>query len=268
MAKDIIELTEDGSIVIHPELIDHNSSLPSVLALSLPKAGSVMLDGIMKMLCKFVDIQYVSIMEAFFNAGIDDTMIPPETCRLFKPNGVCYGGFRYFPVQFEVSIVETAPALLLVRDPRDMITSLYFSALKSHPPMGAGTKNRAVEAAQTMEIDEYAKYVCSMYKLRMGEYASFISAHPDTKLFRYEDIVYDKRSFVEQICEHLQWDVSAKNRHKIAAYWDTIPRSENPNAHLRQVHPGNFKAKLAVSTIEFLNSKLVDEMKSFGYYAQ
>ena len=265
MTQGIIEHAADGTVTIYPHEIKPTSEKPSVLALSLPKAGSVMLDGIMKMLCPYVDMRYVSIMEAFYVAGVMETNLPAETSQLFKPKGVCYGGFRYYPTQFEVPIADSAPAILLVRDPRDMLTSLYFSALKSHPARGAGNKNPAAEAAQTTGIDDYVKKFFKMYRLRMNEYSAYIGGHPNTKLFRYEDIIYEKPRFVKDICTHFEWEIPEPDQIAIAKHWDLVPDAEKPDEHVRQVHPGNFRTKLQRETIAFLEDALKSEMAAFGY---
>ncbi len=265
MNDQIIERSEDGKISLYPERIAKISDSPSVLALSLPKAGSVLLDGIVRMLCEQVPINYVSVMESYFSSGVIEPDIPAETSNLFFEKGVCYGGFRYYPTQFEIPISDTAPAILLVRDPRDMIVSLYFSALKSHPSRGGGLANPAATAAAEMDIDDYARRMTKMYKLRMSGYVDFLKRRPDTKVFRYEDIIYDKVKWVSDICEHFNWQIPENHCAKIAKHWDVMPDAEQPEAHVRQVHPGNFRKKLKAETIAFIEEALAIEMKAFNY---
>ena len=265
MNDKIIERSDDGVISLYPENIARESGRPSVLALSLPKAGSVLLDGIVRMLCQQVPITYVSVMESYFASGVIETDIPPRTSELFFDKGVCYGGFRYYPTQFEIPISESAPAILLVRDPRDMIVSLYFSALKSHPSRGGGSANPAATAAAEMDVDAYAMKMTKMYKLRLSGYVEFLKRRPDTKVFRYEEIIYDKVKWVRDICDHFQWSVAEDHRANIAKHWDVMPDSEQPEAHVRQVHPGNFRNKLKTETIAFIENELADEMVFFNY---
>ena len=265
MSDAVISIDENGQTVLRPECLETSSDRPSVLALSLPKAGSVLLDGIMKMLCERCGLTYVSIMEAFFQVGVIETDIPSETSQLFRESGFCYGGFRYYPTQFDIPISNTAPAILLVRDPRDMLVSLYFSALKSHPKRGRDGANPASEAAAEMNIENYVKRFAKMYKMRMKDYCVFLDRRPDTKVFRYEDIIYDKVAWVGDICSHFQWGIPEEDQANIANHWNIIPDAEQPDAHVRQVHPGNYLNKLTPETINWLNDFLGDEMVAFGY---
>ena len=265
MSDAVISVDESGQTVFRPECLVTSSDRPSVLALSLPKAGSVLLDGIMKMLCERSGLTYVSIMEAFFRIGVIETNIPSETSQLFRETGFCYGGFRYYPTQFDIPISNTAPAILLVRDPRDMLVSLYFSALKSHPKRGRDGANPASQAAAEMDIDDFVRRFAKMYRMRMSDYRVFLKRRPDTKVFRYEDMIYDKVAWVTDICTHFQWDIPEDNRANIANHWNVFPDAERPEAHVRQVHPGNYLSKLAPETIDWLNDFLADEIKAFKY---
>ena len=76
-------------------------------------------------------------MGEFFNLGIRAPQAPASTSRIFLDRGYCYGGFRFLPESFEIPILGQVKSLLLVRDPRDMLVSHYFSTRSSHPAPGS-----------------------------------------------------------------------------------------------------------------------------------
>ena len=79
----------------------------SVYAFSLPKAGSVLLDSIMRALSAPVGLTYVSIMGEFFHLGLAEQNVPGETSKIFLDHGYCFGGFRSFPQRFEIPNLAT-----------------------------------------------------------------------------------------------------------------------------------------------------------------
>ncbi len=239
----------------------------SVLALSMPKAGSVLLDRVLRDLAPHVNLTYVSIMEAFFNEGVADNDIPPETSKTFLPEGYCYGGFRTLP-PFDIPIMPSARKMLLVRDPRDMLTSLYFSLVFSHPePTNSekDTQERATSrtTAKATAIDEFV--------LEAGASADAYNAFcdlcrdQDIAIFRYEDIVFEKAQWVADICTHFGWNVGPEIRAEIAARHDIVPSVEDHTQHVRQVSPGDHARKLKPETISILNERFAEPMTYFGY---
>jgi hypothetical protein len=51
----------------------------------------------------------------------------------------------------------------------------------------------------------------------------------------------------------------------VARKYDVIPTVEKQDKHIRQVHPGNYKAKLKPDTIERLNTSLAGFLTHHGY---
>jgi hypothetical protein len=262
----------------------------SVVTFALPKAGSVLLDNVMKELSKEVGLSYVSIMFEYFNLGISDDC-PPDTSEIFLRYGYCYGGFRYLP-KFSIPILPFVKKVLLVRDPRDMLVSHYYSMLKSHPAingaLNSGTKQR--ELAMQLDIDAYVRETAPAYKEYLSTYrqlcvkygAHFYRAkgargrrltqlwnnlvhRRQIRIYRYEDIVYSKRHWIQDLCKWFGFDVSKERCAEIAGRYHYVPEKEDENIHMRQVHPGNHKSKLSKETIEYLTGFFSNDMKFFGY---
>jgi len=160
-------------------------------------------------------------------------------------------------------------ALLLVRDPRDMVVSHYFSARYSHPR--PGTKNvlstgqtsfPEMDLAAQLPLDDYVLTIAKNYKRHISSYLPILES---VAIFRYEDILFNKRWWLWQICRHFGWKVPSQVRRRIADQNDLLPNAEDVTVHIRQALPGDFRRKLKPETIARLNEVFADELALFGY---
>lgn len=246
--------------------------LPSVIAFALPKSGSTLLDRVLRDLCKSSGATYVSIMGELFRAGLLSADAPGHTSEVFLPGGYCYGGFRDFPSTFEIPILAESKPVLLVRDPRDMLVSHYYSMRDSHAELKPRSdKSRAAvetrEMARSLEIDDYVRQITPAYRQFMADYRTRLCEPFDVKIYRYEDVIYRKAEWVADLARHFGWEVGQEITGSIAAKHDTIPEREDVKSHVRQVHPGNFRKKLKPETVEYLDDYLEEEMAFLGYGA-
>lgn len=244
---------------------------PSVFAFSLPKAGSVLLDSIMSGLAAQVGLTYVSILGEFFKLGLPARNWPGSTANIFFDKGYCYGGFRSFPRQFDIPVLPRCKAILLVRDPRDMIVSHYFSTRSSHPEPGRALKTSmrtmpARESARNLTIDDYVLQFAHIYVELMSRYIDILEARPDAfRVFRYEDVIFNKRDWIGDICATFDWPLPQTAIDTIARENDIIPWIERKTKHVRQARPGDHKRKLRAGTIDKLNELYARQLSYFGY---
>ena len=96
-----------------------------------------MLDAVVKRLARKAKLPIINISAACIKAGLSDYGIEPETARdLFSRNGYIFSGFRYLKVPPDLLL--SRKVVLLVRDPRDMFVSYYFSAKFGHSGSSRG----------------------------------------------------------------------------------------------------------------------------------
>lgn len=247
------------------------ANLPTSFLFSLPKAGSTLFYEIAKDLCQAAGVTYVSFPDHFFALGIPEVTLPAECSRAVLETGYCYGGFRMYPKQCAFPFIRDHKKILLVRDPRDMLVSNYYSTAFSHTPpgeeIGSDYKRNFLDGREKAQQKSVNKYVVEV----ACEYKSFISSYDEVmemnniKVMRYEDYIYNKMSLVNEVVEFFEWPIGKDRIAQIAANNDVIPEAEDKKAHIRQVHPGNYKKKLAAETIEQLNSLFEPELKKFNY---
>lgn len=226
-----------------------------------------MLSSLMGQLCAEIGVLQVFVAGEFFRCGIKHDDAPPQTSEIFLDMGYCYGS-PILPTTYDIPILGKVKAILLVRDPRDMLVSLYYSMRESHPTPGQAIKvlGGARALAHRSSLDDCALTWAGGYAKTMRDYHEKLARSPLTKVFRYEDVVYDKATWVADICDHFEWDVPAETQRAIAKSADVFPDQERPDQHVRQVHPGNCKKKLAPDTIARLDDMLGPEMALFGYH--
>jgi hypothetical protein len=246
----------------------------SVLYFTVPKAGTVMLSKLLSLLAPEVGLRWVYVVGELFQLGILPENAPASTARIVRPKGYCYG-FPGATEAFEIPILGKVRTILLVRDPRDMLVSLYYSSLVSHPTPGQSVdaiKDKATDlvgrnVAETTDIDSFAvqvEYSQKYYRNILARYRA-MAALPQVKVFRYEDVIYDKQQWAAAICEHYGWDIPTDKQKAAVEQIDVFPDAERPADHVRQVHPGNYEKKLRAETIRWIEEACGEEMAFFGY---
>ena len=155
--------------------------------------------------------------------------------------------------------------MLVVRDPRDIVTSHYFSNRYSHRAPGQQDGQREEKAAAG-EIDEYVTRVAPRFAKRFSAYESMLDQHPQIASYRYEDLLFDFDTWIDEVIELM--DVVPKPRALafVKERHDSKgPASEDVTSHKRQVAPGDHQRKLKRETIQELNEVFSGSLTRFGY---
>lgn len=172
---------------------------------------------------------------------------------------------------FFVGVIGRMPQkkILVVRDPRDMVVSLYYSMKYSHKLDEIGTPSfkltvRMLRSETSRPIDDYCLFNSWIFNTGLNNYFELVR-DPATRILRYEDFIYDKLAVVSSVCEWFAIDLPPDRRQAIAASFDYVPSEEMPLQHVRQVHPGDHKRKLQPRTVEALNAVFARFFATFGY---
>jgi hypothetical protein len=245
------------------------SNKQTCLMFTQPKSGSKMVRGILRELARQSGLQPTGPGGAFFQAGIPQSEIPASTSEIFQPTGYFFH-FSNVPTEYEIPI--DAPALVHVRDIRDVLVSKYYSLRDSHPEPGdtvASDKKQAFlrqrEMLKEMGVDEGVLRLATRGVAEMIRGLKARAAVDGAMLTRYEDMVYRKEDWARDVCRHFGWDRPERAIARAVAPFDVFPDGERPDQHVRQVHPGNYKKKLKPETIGKLNELFGDELEFFGY---
>jgi hypothetical protein len=245
---------------------------PSVFGFSLHKAGSTLLYNILRELSRFVGLTYYSIPDHLFQENVGNIHRPCDIDQPFRQIGFCYGGFREFPA-FPVPFLDSARIAFLVRDPLDMITSLYFSMRYSHslppPSANAGDREELLSARSRLEhvdIDAFALESAYDYVRKFEGYiAQGFHWRTNVATYRYEDVIFKKRMWIDHLCSWFGWDVPSDFKDGVAAQFDIVVEGERPDQHIRQVKPGNHRSHLRKETIDAIHEVLAGPLRMYGY---
>jgi hypothetical protein len=270
-ALDLLRFRFAPTGIALPALPPAPSEAPSVVAMSLPKAGSTLLFALLQDLAPRAGLAYVSLQDFFFVHGLRLGQQPHEAGTLFRPRGYCYGGFRG-PPPYAIPILDRARTVVLVRDPRDMAVSHWYSITQSHVvPQAeegehfmAGARQRAIARGKVAHVVQVARGLDQQYDRLLS---AGILHRTDTAVFRYEDVIFRKRDWVDALCAWFGWDIPAGIRQRIADAHDVRPEKPDPGAHIRQVAPGNHRAELAPAQRQTLDRILARWLAMFGYQA-
>lgn len=230
---------------------------------SYHKSGSTLMDGMVHSYCKVIGVPTFSLFNEAFDAGIPTNEIGPDAARCFLPEGVIYAGFRHFPM-FDLEL-QGRPCIWLVRDPRDMLVSLYYSVTLSHavPPQHQLFREKRT-FAQSLSLEEFVVRNANTYLRSFTRYREKL---PRDTLFtyRYEDVIYAKADWLKALVEQLGLPLRRRLVRLVARRYDIFPGKEVPGAHIRQVHPGNHRAKLSAETRQRLDTVLAPMLDFHGY---
>jgi hypothetical protein len=259
----------------HPCTLDvpppGEAAIASVFFIGLPKAGSSLLAGLMRPLVQASGLAYLAVQEAMFQMGVPPNLIPAEVNQAFQPVGYAFAGFRGLPGALALPPFAADRTMLLVRDPRDMLTSLYFSHAYSHRPPGQGVGGQLAETfeqrratAQSLDIDAFvldrAKMVAGQYRVIGRKLAGV-----PHQVYRYEDVIFDKLTWVNHMLNRFGLAPPRSLVERIVAESDERPAQEDPSRHVRRVTPGDHKEKLAPGTIAALDAQLGPALEAYGY---
>lgn len=243
----------------------------SILFFTAHKCASVYVGEIVRSLTASAGMTPINV-ESYYSEALSKTSSSLSTTEkqqfksLFQPMGYCYGPIR--ETEWPLPDLSQYRTLLMLRDPRDVLTSLYFSVAYSHTVVDNQIgekllKNR--EAAQVKSIDSWVIEHASTFLNRYEFYCEHLLPSPDVCFLKYEQMVTDFSGWFEALNQFLALaDVSKPLQAKILqeANFDV---EENVNAHKRQVQPGDHKRKLQPDTIVQLDSMFESVLVALNY---
>jgi hypothetical protein len=246
-----------------------NHNIDSVYVFTLHKCASTMQDRIFTEIAKYNGISKVSIDLFCFrnNYRLTKSNIA-DLKKIIVPKGYLYGVYRQLGFgqkpEFNHFDIKKKKSILVVRDPRDILTSHYFSQYFSHRKPGAIEKLISEDLIE-MNIDEFVLSQMHNFKHRFERYINYLLPTMKCKVFRYEDIIYDIENFINSSVNHLNLEFCGKQARILAKNEMRIPDHEDKFQHIRKAIPGDHKEKLKPTTIKTLNEYFADILSIFKY---
>lgn len=247
---------------------DPSTGLKSLIALSMHKAGSTIASAILAEICaeKGYAIELIAPQVPASPLREEEFFLAYQA--QMADEGIFYGVARG-PYVKDMPRLFGLKAVVQVRDPRDCMTSSYFSYALSHvlpkdPEKLRLFRERREKLVRT-PIDDYVLVQAPHYRERMAVLRTILGIHDDALLVTYEEMVDYTDDWLDRLCDFIGQPRTDTLMARLAGKLDFAVAAEDETAHKRQVAPGDHKRKLAPETIAKLNEILGDELRWFGY---
>jgi len=243
------------------------SAHPSVVFFTAHKCASVFVSRVLSRLAQSVGLSHLNYEGYFALTDVRRYKLfhePRFQQTAYRKSGYYYGAFRWF---HPIPDLSDYRVLLLLRDPRDVATSYYYSMAYSHQIMSRDVLERRGEALQ-VGLDEYVlrirHWVAGVYET----YCNELLGKPNVLLAKYEDMVADFEKWLPPVAAHLLLDENSEVMRQVVAEASFSVSEENVRAHKRQVVPGEHRRKLATETRAILDSDFHDILEELDYPRQ
>ncbi len=240
------------------------SDRPSVLHFTLHKCASVFLRTKLHALARRIGLAPLDMDGYFFDSA------SPQPFEV-RPRGYFYGPFRSlddaFGVRRDWPDMSDHKLIVVVRDPRDVLTSLYYSTAYSHRTPRGEARDKFLtlrDEARHVDINEYVRREADTFLPRYRAYFRLATRY-DVHLTTYERLVTSPQAWLDELLDFLDVRLSRWRRRRLISPSDFSIKRENPNAHIRQVQPGDHARKLNADTIAWLDVKFAEVL---DWYAQ
>jgi hypothetical protein len=250
---------------------------PSIIHFSFNKAATQYAKSILKRCAVENGMVPVAIHDYAFHTDFPflDQLSAEEMAKyqhIFKQQGYLYSVFA--GMIEGIPHLEKYKVVLVARDPRDLLVSSYYSIAYSHTvPSKTGNKHetfmRQRRKARELTIDEYVITKSDKVRNLFLRYETLLlDKHPNTYLTTYEQMTSDFGGWIDGLVGYCDLDVSESLFESLVQENERLtPKGENIHKHLRKGQPGDYKEKLKIETIEYLNAKFASTLARFGYDA-
>lgn len=251
------------------------SAHPSILHFSVNKAATQYIKRVLGLCAEECGLVNVSIHDYAFHGKFPylDSLSPEEMQdyqHIFRPQGYCYSVFG--GMLDGVPDLDRYRIVLVLRDPRDVLVSSYFSVAFSHVAPGKESDKREEfiqmrARAQSSSIDEYVLAESDRTLANYERYKRLLTErYPHAYVTQYEQMTADFAGWLKELLEYCELDVPMSLFTTLVQKHDAKrPRQENVQQHTRKGRPGDYLEKLQPATIAQLNHKFAPILDAYGY---
>lgn len=181
--------------------------------------------------------------------------------KVLKPKGFLFGAFKDM---YPFANLDQYKVILILRDPRDVLTSSYFSTLYNHPLTAEDMiKKRKKYAEYT--IDEYVLEIAPGIQKKYEAYCKNLLSDQNVLFLKYEEMVGDFSSWLAKIASYLELKNPEKRIEELVEATKFRVKKEDKNSFVRNITPGDHKNKLKPETINHLNILFRNELLKLDY---
>jgi hypothetical protein len=241
-----------------------------IIIYTVHKAGSMFIHRLTKNITEELGINYISINDVEY-----EDAIPTRSWNAFIEDvslSGCFGPIRGGEAVPSIpDNLDMYSIAVHMRDPRDVLTSLYYSMTYSHGSRSGGFQFTNWKRIRWLAegIDRFVIRMTPEYIYRYGYLCSSLIGNKNVKLIKYEDMI---TTFDIWLFDFLRVfplsEIKQNNMHEklLNEYKDEFSVSEEDiYAHKRQIAAGDHKRKLKPGTIDRLNNDFKDILSLLNY---
>ena len=237
----------------------------NILFFTVHKAASMFIYKICRDLSKESRLNYYSVNHYRYSKYYFDTEESDlEDLSNWGNRSGCFAPLRYY---FNVPQELNAHIILHLRDPRDVLVSLYFSQAYSHSYLKGVFDISESERSEIINtgIDQYVIGHADTFNRKYNEYQNLLSG-TDAIFVKYEDLVLNFPFWLQEVAKGFSIDNPRFIQRMIKKYKGEFEiEKENKHAHKRKIVPGDHKEKLTPETMSKLNDSFTDNLKKYHY---
>lgn len=188
--------------------------------------------------------------------------------KLFHPHGYLYGPLRRF---VEIDNLDRYRVSLMLRDPRDVLVSQYYSLAYSHPlPFHRAAREEFLarrEAARATDVDTFVLREVAWVRDVYETYWNRLVCEQNVTPLRYEDMWRDFGCWLSRFLQELELDLDSESLERLERRLapKPAPKEESIHRHRRKGTPGDHREKLRKETVTQLNELLKAPLARFRY---
>ena len=246
--------------------------MSNVVLYTVHKAGSTFVNGLLAQICRRLEIEHHTENDARYQM-LNSTMSWKQYLESNVRTG-CFGPIRAaakLPVYPDN--LDEYSILLHLRDPRDVVTSMYFSKAYSHPVQSGVFEMTPQQREQLREegIDRFVIRSAQLLRPKYDKLYEKLKDRPNVTTVHYEDMVLNFPAWLDQVLSAFEsFRVPAQKARNLllpqSVRWMGLKHhllktnrsafdvsEENVFSHKRKVTPGDHREKLKPATIAELN---------------
>lgn len=252
-----------------------------IVVFTLHKSASMFIHRQCELLCSLAGIPYHSPNVP--GSGLDARRLLTEREVWAKHHG-CFAPIRFF---VEIPRLESYEVILHLRDPRDVLVSMFYSYCYIHQgEVAANTGYRreaAVRGIDAFVLDQattggahypgdygtggHVQDLVGPLPDRYRAYMDRLLGKPNVTLVKYEQMVTDYRGWLTDFTRPFPLEHRRQVIEQLVAQSPAFfpKRSVDTLHHIRHVTPGDYKSKLQPATIRQLDEVFSDVFDALGY---
>ena len=239
------------------------SDLQSILFFTTYKCASSFAGEIINELTANASYKHVNFDSYFYHLD-KDTDIEYEKIfskNTFRESGFIYGPMRHYQPIPEINKYKT---LLILRDPRDVLVSHYYSAKYSHEVSTTKMLQKR-RMTQGQDIDEFVLERLEEFAKIYEQYKLNILPLEGTIFVRYEDMISNPKDFIIKLYKILNINIDIEHIEEIVRNRMAMPKREDKYSHRRSGKSGQYLEKLNSKTVKAINSRLANVIDAFDF---